>query len=803
MSKKRRGPAVGRHLLLARLGLAWEALWPATWPATGVIAAFAAFALFDGFSWMPGWAHAVALALTAGLTAALLFRGARRISWPRRRDALRRLETESDLDHRPLQALEDSLPDGVSDPVALALWRTHQERTAGRLRSLRSGLPAPGLPARDPWAIRIGLALLALVGAAVAGPDLGDRLKRAVAPQFGASDGARTASLELWIAPPEYTRLPPVFPARRTGAEEAGEEADSGIDVPAGSALTAIVSGGTGEAALEFGGERTPFEVADPVNRKLERTIDESGVLTVLLDEKPLASWRIRSVPDAPPQISFDGPPKPFRRGSLRIAYRAEDDYGIAEIRGEMRRTYERGTVIGKEVFGFELPTPPSGSREFAGTSLQEVAAHPWAGLPVAIRLAAADAAGQRSWSEEVKMVLPEREFHDPVARKIVAERRRLTTEPERRAEIMDNVGGIASRPETFGHDTVAFMGLAFARSRLLHEKGETALPPVRDLLWDTALRVEDGQLSHAERELLRAQRALMKALERNAGDEELERLMRELQTALNRYLRELARMAENADEAPRLDPTARLLQSTDLQRMMERIRQMMRSGSRDAARRMLGQLRRMLETLRNARVMRADPNALRGNQAFRQLQDLIRGQSQLLDRTFRMSQEGGRRTQSGLQEQKALREALRRLRQALREAMPGNGSADAALDRAGREMEGAARALGRSRPGEAVGPQGQALDALRRAGRGMMRDMMNRFGRGLENGFNPLRTMRDPLGRELPNEDGVDTRSVDIPERGAVERAQEIIEELRRRAGERHRSRFELDYINRLLQRF
>ena len=797
MSERRRGPAVGRYLLLARLGLAWEALWPATWPATGLIAAFTGFALFDGFSWLPGWAHAAALLLTAGLTIALLFRGMTRISWPRRGDALRRLETESNLDHRPLQALEDSLPDEASDPVTRALWRTHQKRTAGRLRSLKAGLPAPGLPARDPWAVRTGLALLVLVGAVVAGPDLDDRLKRAVMPQFGVSDGAQTARLELWITPPEYTRLPPVFPARRTGAGEA----DSGIDVPEGSVLTAIVSGGTGEAALEFGDARTPFEIADPVNRKLERPIAGSGVLTVLLDGKPLGSWRIRSIPDVPPRISFDGPPKPLQRGSLRIAYQGEDDYGIAEIRGEMRRTYERGTVVGKEVFGFELPTPPSGAREFGGTSLQEIAAHPWAGLPVAIRLTAADAAGQRSWSEEVKIVLPEREFHNPVARRVVAERRRLTTEPERRAEIMQNIGDIASRPETFGHDTVAFMGLAFARSRLLHEKGEAAESPVRDLLWDTALRIEDGQLSHAERELLRAQRALAKALERNAGDEELERLMRELQTALNRYLRELARTAENAGEPPPLNPAARLLQSTDLQRMMEQIRQMMRSGARDAARRMLGQLRRMLETLRNARVMRADPNALRGNRAFRQLQNLIRRQGQLLDRTFRMSQEGRGDAQSGLQEQKALREMLRRLRQALRESR--NGSVDGALDRAGREMDGAARALGRSRPGEAVGPQGQALEALRRAGRGMMRDMMNRFGRGMEGDFNPLRTMRDPLGRELPNEDGVDTRSVDIPERGAIERAQEIIEELRRRAGQRHRSRFELDYINRLLERF
>ena len=72
-------------------------------------------------------------------------------------------------------------------------------------------------------------------------------------------------------------------------------------------------------------------------------------------------------------------------------------------------------------------------------------------------------------------------------------------------------------------------------------------------------------------------------------------------------------------------DPTARMLQSSDLQKMLEQIRQMMRAGARDAARQMLSQLRNMLENLRNARVMKANPNAQRGNQAMRQLQEMIR----------------------------------------------------------------------------------------------------------------------------------------------------------------------------------
>ena len=64
--------------------------------------------------------------------------------------------------------------------------------------------------------------------------------------------------------------------------------------------------------------------------------------------------------------------------------------------------------------------------------------------------------------------------------------------------------------------------------------------------------------------------------------------------------------------------------------------------------------------------------------------------------------------------------------------------------------------------------------------------------------------TMRDPLGREWQDEEGgIDTRRVTIPDQGSIERAQEILDELRKRAGERFRTPLELDYIDRLLKRF
>jgi uncharacterized protein (TIGR02302 family) len=829
-SKSRSAMAgLARRVVQARLSLAWEAMWPALWPPLGIAGAFLGVAFLDLFAFLPGWLHALALAAFAGLFGWTLYRGARHLIWPDRTAALRRIEQASGLEHRPLEALQDRLPDGVDDPTSRALWAAHQRQMADRVRALKVGTPAPGLPSRDPWAVRIAVVLLLFVGVVVAGADAPHRLAQAFAPQFGEASKTRAAKLEIWVTPPEYTRLPPIFPIQiaRDHAEALKQAADRPesegpapkaaeleIEIPEGSTLTAIVSDGDGAAALDINGKTTPFEALDAVNRRLQAPVAESGRVSVVLGGKTLGSWKVRTRPDNPPTIAFDGAPAPTQRGTLRLAYTGSDDYGITEIRGEMRRTYERGDVIGKEVSKFDLPTPSLNAREIKEATFQEIAPHPWAGLPVVIRLAAKDAAGHESFSEEIKMILPERDFSNPIAKRIIEERRKLTTTPERRGEVIRSLNEIASQPRAFKDDTVVFMGLIFSRSRLFHEEEDSAIPPVRELMWDTALRVEDGQLSHAERDLLRAQEALMKALDRNASDAELERLMRELQNAMNRYMRELARKLQESpqtEQAMPMDPTTRIMRTADFQRMMEQIRDMMRAGARDAARQMLSQLRNMLESLRNARMMRGNPQNQQGNQAFRQLQEMIQQQNQLMDRTFRQSQGNQQNMQNQIQQgagqQQQLREMLQKFQQMMQGMMPGDSPAMRALGQAGQAMEDAAKALGQGQPGQAVGPQGQALEALQRAGRGMMQQMMNRFARGsgigMERQFNPLNSMRDPLGREWQGEDGADTRRVTIPDKGAIERAQEILQELRKRAGQRHRPQLELDYINRLLQRF
>jgi uncharacterized protein (TIGR02302 family) len=795
------------RLWLARLALVWEHFWPAIWPALGISGLFLAVALLDILPALSPWLHIVVLALFGAAFLMLCWRAIRHLVLPSHYAARRRLEQASGLDHRPLTVMEDRLAGGAPNADTAALWRRHQRRMAEAVRSLRVGVPEPGLPRRDPMSLRGALLLLVVIAGSASWSDSGPRLARALVPDFSAIVAQGRPVLDLWITPPSYTAMAPLFPMRT-----ATPAADGGIvpelDVPIGSVLTAQTQGGHGVPRLVYGDVSTDFTSVDAENSRIETKLGYDGPLTVMQGSDTLGAWKISTIPDFAPSIGFAEPPAATNHFTLRIAYTASDDYGIAKARAQMRRTYESGALIGKEVTEFELPLPQRNVKLATETIYRDFAPHKWAGLPVVLELLATDALGQTGTSGRLKLVLPERVFTHPIARAIIEQRKRLTTVPGKYKAVALALEKISSNPAAFGHDSVVFLALVSARARLQHQDDEAAIPPVRDLLWDTALRLEDGPVSLAERDMRRAQEALMKALAENASDAELERLMRELQRALNRYMQALAEQMRNNPNAQAMEitPDMRFMQGSDFQRMLDQIRKLMRSGARQAAREMLARLQAMLENMRSMQVFRMQRGGTQMGAAMRRLQDLIRRQQQLMNQTFRNSQSMPgmpRPGQGSAAEQRALQNLLRQLRGRLG-GRPGQGPGQF-LRRAEDAMGRAVRELERGQAKNAVGPQGEAVDQLHRAGRSMIQQFMDRFARQSGTGRNRARQNRprfDPLGREVMGDD-VDTSDVTVPDEADIQRAQKVLDELRRRSGQLTRPRIELDYINRLLQRF
>ncbi len=140
-----------------------------------------------------------------------------------------------------------------------------------------------------------------------------------------------------------------------------------------------------------------------------------------------------------------------------------------------------------------------------------------------------------------------------------------------------------------------------------------------------------------------------------------------------------------------------------------------------------------------------------------------------------------------------------------------GLGEIPDPLGRAERAMRDAAQALRGDRPGAAIGPQTEALDQLQQAQREFAQQMQQRLGtawgepadRGAGTGQPRDGGERDPLGRPMANGGNFDQGDVKIPDLDMMQKSRQILDELRRRAGERYRPQIELDYIDRLLQRF
>src|SRR5579875_618806 len=525
----RRGgpPRLKRRLSLAAVTLTWERLWPALWPVVAVVGVFLALAWFDVPARIGASLHWLLLAVFVALLTLAVLDGMLRFTWPSREDARRRLETASRLYHRPLTAIEDRLASGHDDAASAALWRAHQERMAAAARQLRVGAPEAGLLRRDPFALRILLALLVLVSLIDAGDDWGTRLVGAFNP--GASRGAAAVStLDIWVTPPDYTGLPPQFlPAR----------SDKIVYVPIGSTVLAQVHGGRNPPRLKLDAATSNFSKLDQHDFKGTATIKAGKRLAVEQDGVTLGAWNIAVVADHPPIIGFAKPPSHTDRMALRLDYKASDDYGVESATAVIHRLDNANLPP----ITLALQLPGEHLTDAKGTGYFDLTSNLWAGMPVRIQLQAKDALGQVGTSDMVETVLPERQFNNPVAKALIEERKELARDPSDKNDVADTISDLSLRPDHYNNDIVAFLGMRTAQARLRLDRDGSSIAPVEQLLWDTAVRIEDGRSPVDQQDLRDAMQRLQDALARNAPDDEIQRLMNQLQEAMNKYMQSLA----------------------------------------------------------------------------------------------------------------------------------------------------------------------------------------------------------------------------------------------------------------------
>ena len=802
------------------LALSWLGLWQAL-PRAGRIGGVAAFAV----------AFVIALAPLA------------RLRRPVRAETLDRLDRDSGAPHRPAASLDDRLAMAGDDPATAALWALHRDRLARQIERFVPAAPAPGMAWRDPRALRFALLLAAIAAALVAGPERYGRIAAAFDWRNGAA-AAATARLDAWIDPPAYANKPPIL-LDLAGNRDPSQK----IVTPEGSALVVRADADVFETRVE--GAIAPLAAGKPADTSAPApvagaptekrwTIAGDGAVVFRRDGVTLGRYEIEATPLGAPTVTLLEPPRDNLSGSLTLRYSLADRYGIAGAEAEFANPAAGAapprSLVAPPKLTLRLPSTANGTGE--ATTTGDLSEHPWAGAEVVLNLKATGVSGKVGAGAPTPFTLPQRAFHNPLARALVEQRRALVLDPDHeQPRVAKAIDALTIAPDLFQTPAGVYLGLRQARAQLADSRGDADLIAVANLLWAMALRLEDGDASQAQRDLRAAEQKLREALQRGASDEELRKLTQELRDAAERYMRDLAQQGPQQPNDADAQPPQQ-----DLESMLDRMEDMARNGARQDAEAMLDEMQNMFENMRGAGDAQDDQASREMRKQMDELGKLLRDQQGLRDDTFRQDQreqlgrdapEGqGDQANPSLQErQRALGDRLAELQKRLKSlGMKGEKGFDEAqgdMKEAERDLKGEGQdqgddqgqgqggkggaggldEQGRTGKGRAVEAQGRALEALRQGAQGLQQQAQG-AGQGGGRGYRAVNRRpgaggpgRDPLGRESGDRggalDGALHGGADV-----AERARQVLEELRRRLADPSRPEEERDYFERLLKR-
>lgn len=806
-----------------------------------------------GDPWRAIWAVATLIP-----TVLAVRRAVRGFEWPDKERVARRVEEDSGIEARPHEALIDEPP--AADAVARRVWREHQARMEKRLRDAHARRPKAAWAAYDRWALRGILAMLFGVSWLLAGPTAEDRLREA----FGLMPihaGGVEANVDAWIDPPAYTGRAPtfladtdssvevpagsVFVTRVAGSRRAprltrrdGSETERAVPTEIGDGVWEARLPVSDDATilLRAGATRDSWTISTipdeaPVVRILDvpeatasgeldlqfSVVDDYGATRYALELRPegetVADWQeIEMTPAGFADLDEDnGVRTLLETAQHRLAGSRVDIRVMAEdAAGNIGRSPEMAITLPERVFLDALARAVAEQRREVLSVDTE-----YAPLDEPAAILAGDVPPGPAYLAE-----------DPA--------RRIERAPQTLQTVTRALDAISDAPVYFFEDPIVYLGLRESVHRLRRSRDIVDLDGLEADLWQIALRAELGSLADAEAALRAAERALMEALARGADETELAALFEAFQEAMDNYMAALAReAAEEGEMAEGGD--AQGINQDGLQAMLDALREAAELGETADARQALQALSEMLRNMQMQLTQGSgqgegeDPVSEAIARALEELGDVIGEQRDLQDQTFDMAQdqqqgngqpqgqsggEGSGQQQSGNMPQglaenqnggssaQALADMQGQLADQLSQsaqALP-RGSEDA-LGQAGEAMRQAEEALRDGDAQAALEAQEQALAELREGAEELARDLLERMQEG-QGEMAQGEDNQDPLGR--PAEGAfTDGSGVEVPEEMSRARARDILEELRRRAAEAGRSQEELDYIERLLDRF
>jgi uncharacterized protein (TIGR02302 family) len=811
-----------RKVAWQKLYMGFENLW-AAWAKPLMAIGVALIVLASGvLTALPLYPR---LAILAVMAIGILWTLRPLLNLPRikRLQALRKLEVASTVSHRGFSSAGDNLASEIMDPHAESLWAEHKQRQLAKLDNVNLVPPQSRWRQFDPFALRVPVAL-GLVAALILGQgSLTQNLREAarITPVIPAVPLA----LDAWLKPPAYTSRPPLLLTSNVIREKLAAGAD--IEVPENAVFTLRVSGAD-KPQLKFLSPGTSTELTDIKSKSdfkngaltAEATLNRPVTIIVTDGAQELARWPVVLLPDAPPTLTLTEKPNGDPKGNLTLKWQTKDDYGVRKITGELELADEQDGQVGFESNGIFLFDPPElkfplrrgNSKDEKGTSRFDLAKHPWAGFSVILNMTAEDAAGQQGKLEPVTFKIPERVFVKPLPRALIEQRKELILFPERATHVSQLIDAVNLYPAGLfeGHTPSIMMGAI--SSRLRNASGYAEIHEAMDMMWDLAVKLEDGSLSDLRAELKSLKEELEKALREGAPKERIAELMDKLKQAMNKYLDAMRDQAEKqaAEGGPQpKGGEGKSVSREDLEKMLKDMEEMSKGGNNDMAQQMLDELDKLLQNLQpGGQDQQAGGEGSMDNM-MQGLGDMMKKQQRLMDETQRMPGQGQQEGQQGEGgnkpgEGKGLADRQQQLQKQL-DGLRGQGGQNPSLDDAERAMGEAGDALKEGNKEGALQKQGEALDKLRK-GAQQLAEEMRKQGQGQKSGDAKDGEGRgnndDPLGRPRATRNPDEGPDKDmLPNEQAMQKAREILETLRAKANERGLSDQEKAYIDRLLR--
>ncbi|UWQ22592.1 DUF4175 domain-containing protein [Jannaschia sp. W003] len=853
---------IRRQLALTRLGLWAERITHALWPAWTAL--FLGVAVWASGVVAPLWEASLIAALGV-LALVLAVLGLRGFRAPTRAEAAARLDAT--LPGRPIATLSDDLAIGAADAGARSVWAAHRERLARRLGAARAVAPDLRVSRRDPYALRYMALLLAAVAVTFgtllrvpAAPVLPGGAGGAVAAgpawegwlQPPRHTGLPTLYLNEiapgTVAVPEGTQVT-LRLYGQPGALSVSETVSGRAEVNPAEPIQEFAATRSGTLAID-GAETAPLwsldvlpDAAPTVTLAGEPGFEHPATTTLpwaAEDDHGITAARIRLALDLAAVDRRHGlaaDPEPIAPIEMDMAL------PIAGSRDAIRETF-RADLAKHPLAGLPVRATLEVSDAAAQTGTAEAAIvlpakpfyDPMAAALVEMRRDLLWSRENRRRTAQVLRAVSWRgddTFDNPSAYLIVRMAiRKLegvdALDVPLRDEIAEMLWEAATRLEENSLDS-ALERLRQAEERLSEairngappEEIERLMAEMRQAMDDYTRQLaqqggQQGQQQQAEGETQEVTPDMLDQMM-----ERIEELMAQGRTAeAQELLRQLQEMMENLQVTQGQGSGQGGQQQSQGEQSMDDLRDTLREQqglSDDAFRELQEQF---------------DPAPGQGEQQGQQQgqgqqpgQDGQQGEGQQPGQQGQGQQPGTQGGQGQAQgepgggttpEALARRQGqLRRQLDGLREGLPQTGGeagerAAEALDRAGRAMDDAESDLAEGNLGGALDDQARAMDALR--------DGMQELGRALAEerqdgqpgqgqGQAAERTgdgfRRDPLGRRSGEGARLGTDEEFLGGIDAARRARELMDEIRRRSGERERPEVELDYLRRLLERF